>query len=212
MSRNKKSRRARSSFSDENLTPRQAAFIRDYCDKNSSGFGNAARACENAGYAGDRRTLAVQGHRNLQHPDINKAIASALAKQGFTPDFAASLLMDSMRATTVRVVPHPKRKSIARKFPDHSVRLQGFDRATRLLETPGNQARSDSEAPTSSDGVSEFSLQERALLHSGSEKIKAILRAIAQDESLSPGELRALVLRLISNATEDSNDDSPINS
>jgi len=210
MSQKRKSR-ARSRFSDDDLTPRQAAFIREYADQESEGFGNAARACASAGYRGDRRTLAVQGHRNLQHPGIKQAIASALHKQGFTPDFAASLLMDAMRATVVQVVPNRKGKSIARKFPHHAIRLQGFDRASRLLETPGNEARSDSELPSNDEAASEFALQDRGQIRSASEKVKAILRLIAQDESL-PSEMREVVLRLISNGPTTANDTSENNS
>ena len=57
---------------------------------------------------------------------------AALAKQGFTPEFAAKTLMGAMRATVVRALPNRKGKPVLHKFPDHRTRLQGLDRAWRI--------------------------------------------------------------------------------
>jgi hypothetical protein len=67
------------------------------------------------------------------------AMRTALAKQGFTPEFAAKTLMDAMRATVVRAIPNGKGRPVLRRFPDYRVRLQGYDRA--WLVFGGNKPR-----------------------------------------------------------------------
>ena len=64
---------------------------------------------------------------------------AALAKQGFTPEFAAKTLMGAMRATVVRALPNRKGKPVLHKFPDHRTRLQGLDRAWRITGAIGNK-------------------------------------------------------------------------
>jgi hypothetical protein len=135
MSRKKKLR-ARPQSLGKRLTLKQAAFLRHYTDPLSDGCGNATRASELAGYKGapSSNQLSVQGCRNLRHPDIQEEISTELKKQGFTQQFAAKLLMSAMRATKVQVVPNRRGKPAPCKFPDHHIRMQGFDRAMRFSE------------------------------------------------------------------------------
>lgn len=100
----KKTSRVRPRSLGRKLTPKQAAFIHHYSNPKSDAYGNATRACERAGYAGDpgSNQLAVQGWRNLCQPEIQVAVRTALSEQGFTPEFAAKTLMGAMRATVVR--------------------------------------------------------------------------------------------------------------
>jgi len=131
----KKTSRARPRSLGKKLTLKQAAFVHHYSNPKSDGFGNATRACERAGYKGDpgSNQLAVQGWRNLHQPQIQLAMRTALAEQGFTLEFAAKILMGAMRATVVRALPNRKGKPVLHKFPDHRVRMQAYDRAWRVF-------------------------------------------------------------------------------
>ena len=137
----KNAQRARPRSLGKRLTPKQAAFVHHFSDRKGDAFGNATRASERAGYAGEpgSNQLAVQGWRNLRHPEVQGAMRAALAKQGFTPEFAAKTLMGAMRATVVRALPNRKGKPVLHKFPDHRTRLQGLDRAWRITGAIGNK-------------------------------------------------------------------------
>jgi phage terminase small subunit len=189
-------------------TAKQAAFVHHYFDPKGDAFGNATRACEKAGYRGEPRTLAVQGYRNLQNPDIQDAIGNALRRRGYSEDFAAKLLMDAMRANDVRIIRNKNGKHTVFKFPNHATRMQGHDRAERILATRRNERTCDRELPGNRELESESRARDRALIRAGSEKVKAMLRLIGEDKSISNADLRAVVSRLTQKKEVTSSGDS----
>jgi len=127
-------KRARPRSLGRKLTPKQAAFLRNFTDPRSDAFGNAARASQLAKYKGRPGSvqLAVQGFRNTHHPKLRDAIEAELEKQGFTPQFAAELLMRGMHATKVQLLRNRKGKPVPVELPDYGARMQAFDRADRI--------------------------------------------------------------------------------
>jgi hypothetical protein len=202
MSRKKRSRARPRSL----LTPKQGAFVRYYTDRKSDAWGNATRACQRAGYKGKPggNQLAVQGARLLRNPNIQAAFRLALAKQGFTLEFGAKILMEAMNATEVRVLPNRKGKPVLFEFPNYAIRLQGFDRAMRLVDPArshhGKQTAGMSqggelpragellESEKAAKEVLEFSAANRMFMRSAAEKVRAMLKLVASDESSVKGE------------------------
>jgi hypothetical protein len=196
MSRRKRSRARPRSL----LPPRQAAFVRYFTDRKSDAFGNATRACQRANYRGKpgSNQLAVQGARLLRNPNIQAELRLALVKLGFTPEFAANLLMDTMNATEVRALPNRKGKLVLFAFPNHAIRLQGFDRAMRFVDpTPSRHAKQSGgklpcdgellEGDKAPKEILESSAADRMFMRSAAEKVRAMLKLVASDESSGEG-------------------------
>lgn len=205
MSRKKKSRERPRSLGKK-PTLKQAAFLRHYMNPRSCGFGNATRASELAGYKGKpgSNQLAVQGVRNLRRFNIKEAVARELYKQGCTPAFIAGRIIEAMRATEVRVLPDRKGRPVLYEFPKYTTRLQGSDRAARFLDTThghhGNKSAAEvkgGELPGDgellkteklAEEVSELSSADRMFMRSAAEKVRAMLKLVASDESSVEGE------------------------
>lgn len=64
----------------EELTAKQESFVTHYV-----ACLNATEAAARAGYGGDRKVLAVQGHENLRNPKIRAAIDARMAEATLPP-------------------------------------------------------------------------------------------------------------------------------
>lgn len=79
-------------WGDDGLTTRQRSFVEALV---GPAGGNATKAAGMAGYASENRiALAVTGSENLRKPNIQEAIAHALAKRRATPEWTKNQLID----------------------------------------------------------------------------------------------------------------------
>jgi len=130
--------------------------------------------------------------------------------RGCTPGFIADRLMDAMHAVVVRVVTTGTGKSRVFKDPNHQIILKAVELAVRFQSAisghHGNKSRAEGRdaalpadhknLPKDDSGAAEDSSFESLHL-SASEKVKTVLQLIAKDESLTPAELRQMILRML---------------
>lgn len=126
---------ARSVSTEPELTLKQHLFVRHYTDSESSGFGNATKSAELAGYRGHpgSNQLAVQGHENLRNPNIRRALEDILDRAGCTLEHAAQRLKEGMDATQSRAFLGKAGKVVySKSTPDHRERRQATELMFRL--------------------------------------------------------------------------------
>ena len=142
------------------LNPRQHAFLQHYFNPQSPGFGNATKATEVAGYAGEPGSvqLAVQGHRLLNNPKIRRCMEAVFEEAGCTLELDAKVIYEGMTATRTRYLKGENNSVISTPpEPDHQTRLHAVELRHRLLRTqPATVTHQplpavDSEATTSSE-------------------------------------------------------------
>ena len=76
------------------LTTKEEAFTENYC---ANGF-NATQAAADAGYKGNRATLAQVGYENLRKPEIPSRVRTRLDGLHASADEVLNLLADHLRA------------------------------------------------------------------------------------------------------------------
>ena len=82
---------------DDGLTIRQRLFVDALA---GPALGNATRAAELAGYAAENRvSLASTASENLRKPQVQSALALALAKRRMTPEWAEAVAYDMAGAS-----------------------------------------------------------------------------------------------------------------
>lgn len=140
----------------------------------------------------------------MRNANIQAELRRALMKQGFTPEFAANLLMGAMNATDVRALPNRKGKLVLFEFPNHAIRMQGLDRAMRFVDsTPSRHGKQSAamlqggklpcdgellEGDKAPKEILESSAADRMFMRSAAEKVRAMLKLVASDESSVEGE------------------------
>ena len=142
------------------LNPQRLAFFLSYFSRQSAGFGNATKATELAGYAGEPGSVqhSVQGHRLLNNPKIRRCMEAVFEQAGCTLELDAKVIFEGMTATRTRYLRGENNSIISTPpEPDHPTRLRSVELKHRLLRTqPANVTHQrlpavDSEATTSSD-------------------------------------------------------------
>src|SRR5450759_5783629 len=83
------------------LNPQQFSFFRSFISWQNPGFGNATKATELAGYAGEPGSvqLSVQGHRLLNNPKIRRCMEAVFEEAGCTLELDAKVIFEGMTAT-----------------------------------------------------------------------------------------------------------------
>lgn len=142
------------------LNPQQFAFFRSYFSRQSTAFGNATKASELAGYAGEPGSvqLAVTGHRLLSNRKIRRCMEAVFEQAGCTLELDAKVIFEAMTATRTRYLKGENNAIISTPpEPDHQTRLHAVELRHRLLRTqPATVTHQrlpavDSEATTSAE-------------------------------------------------------------
>ena len=82
------------------------------------------QAAKDAGYA--KSTAEVRSYGILKRPRVQSLLTDALEQAGITPERLAQVLTDALDAT--RMI---ETKNGTREVPDHRIRLDGCEQATR---------------------------------------------------------------------------------
>ena len=120
------------------LNPQQFAFFQNYFSRQSAGFGNATKATELAGYAGEPGSvqLSVQGHRLLNNPKIRRCMETVFEQAGCTLELDAKVIFEAMTATRTHYLRGENNTIVSTPpQPDHQTRLRAVELRHRLLRT-----------------------------------------------------------------------------
>jgi hypothetical protein len=174
------------------LTLRQQKFVKHYTDS-GPGRGNATKAAELAGYAGEAGSnqLAVAGHENLRNPKIRQVIDEALDEAGCTLTDCAKVLGEALQATKRKPFMNEGRIVYAAAEPDFRSRIQAATIAIRLRGQP-TLSPSRNAPPVADDAGNESNVASHAatehtevarVLEAMGPADKVLLRAAAELDS-----------------------------
>lgn len=121
------------------LKPQYLEFLLNILNRQSAGFANRTKSAELAGYAGEPGSvqLAVQGHRVLKNPKVQKVMAVVFERAGCTLELDARVIFEAMTATRTRYLRGADNTIISTPpEPDHATRLRAVELRHRLIRTP----------------------------------------------------------------------------